>query len=199
MSHLADRTVPRSAKRFWYCLGGLALFSAILMALSGVFLAFYYQPTPNKAYASVFYISNYVRYGWLIRSVHVWGSRIMIALVVLHMARVFVTASYKHPRELNWIAGVLLLVVTLGFAITGDLLPWDARGYASAAAIVELLSRIPLVGDALARLVAGSADLGAAALTRFYASHVIVLPAALTALLAAHFRMVRKHGISRPL
>lgn len=195
----STRTVPSKARRFWYCFGGLAFFSAILQALSGMFLSFYYQPTPEKAYASVFYISNYVNYGWLIRSVHVWGARIMIALVVIHMFRVYVTASYKHPREFNWVAGVLLLTVTLFFAITGNLLPWDQAGYWSSESLLALLAEIPVVGEFIVRMVFGGEALSAAALTRFYAGHIMLLPAVLSVLLIAHFWMVRKQGISEPL
>ncbi|HSK47511.1 MAG TPA: cytochrome b N-terminal domain-containing protein [Coriobacteriia bacterium] len=193
------RTVPAGARRYWYCFGGLAFFSAILQALSGVFMAFYYQPTPDKAYASVFYISNYVHYGWLIRSIHVWGARLMIALVVVHMIRVFVTGSYKHPREFNWVVGVLLLAVTMAFAVTGDLLPWEQSGYWSTKSVLALIGEVPLLGSLLVGLATGGRDLGAAALTRFYASHIMLLPAVLTALLLAHFWMVRRQGISRPL
>jgi menaquinol-cytochrome c reductase cytochrome b subunit len=193
------RTIPAGARRFWYCFGGLALLAAVMQALSGAFLALYYQPTPDDAYASVFYISNYVRYGWLIRSVHVWGARLMIALVAIHMLRVFVSGSYKRPRELNWVAGVLLLAVTAGFMVTGDLLPWNEAGYTSTRAFVELIGTMPLVGAWLANLVLGGDTLGAAAVTRFYAAHIMLLPAALTVLLGAHFWMVRRQGISRPL
>lgn len=198
-SAMAARTVPAGARRWWYCFGGLAFFTAVVQALSGVFLAFYYQPTPDKAYASVFYISNYVHYGWLVRSAHVWGSRLMLVLVLVHMARVFVTASYKHPREFNWVAGVLLLATTFGFAVSGDLLPWDQQGYWSTAAVLDLLGEIPVIGAPLVAFIAGGSSLGEAALTRFYAAHIMLLPAALTALLLAHFWMIRKQGISGPL
>lgn len=196
---LASRTVPLGARRYWYCFGGLAFFAAIMQALSGMFLAFYYQPTPDKAFASVFYLSNYVHYGWLVRSVHVWGSRLMIALVLVHMARVFITGSYKRPREFNWVAGTLLLATTMTFAMTGDLLPWDQQGYWSTRALLELVKQVPLIGHYLMDLIAGGQHLDTATLTRFYAAHIMLLPAVLTALLLAHFWMVRKQGISEPL
>lgn len=196
---MSRRTLPEGAHRFWYCFGGLALFAAVLQALSGVFLTFYYQPTPDKAYASIFYISNYVRYGWLVRSIHAWGAQVMIVLVVIHMIRVYVTASYKHPRELNWVAGVLLFTVTMGFAITGGLLPWDENGYWSTTATLRIVKGVPFAGQWIANLMFGGDKLGAPTLTRFYAGHIMLLPAALAALLLAHFWMVRKQGISRPL
>jgi menaquinol-cytochrome c reductase cytochrome b subunit len=196
---IGSRTVPTGARRYWYCFGGLAFFTALMQALSGMFLAFYYQPTPDKAYASVFYISNYVHYGWLIRSVHLWGSRLMIALVVFHMARVFITASYNPPREFNWVAGTLLFALTMAFAITGDLLPWDQRGYWSTKAMLELVQQVPVIGHYLLDLVSGGQQIGAATLTRFYAGHIMLLPAVFTALLLVHFWMIRKQGIARPL
>lgn len=198
-SSLRERKVPAGALRFWYCFGGLAFFTAIMQALSGLFLSFYYQPTPDRAYASVFYIDTYVRYGWLIRSVHVWGARLMLALVIIHMIRVYVTASYKHPREFNWVAGVLLFAITLGFMVTGGLLPWDQGGYWSTRALIDTVGEIPVIGGAFLRIAAGGTELGGAALTRFYAAHIMLLPAALVLLLAAHFWMVRKQGIAEPL
>lgn len=199
MAAIGARTVPAGTRRFWYCFGGLAFFAAIMQGLTGMFLSFYYQPTPDEAHASVFYISTYVRYGWLIRSVHVWGARLMIALVVVHMLRVFITASYKHPREFNWVAGVMLLATTLGFMVTGELLPWDQNGYWSTQAFAALVKDTPLLGGLLGNLWVGGDSLGAAALTRFYAAHIMLLPATLTVLLLLHFLMVRKQGIARPL
>lgn len=195
----SDRHVSQGNRRFWYCFGGLAFFAAVLQGLSGLFLSFYYQPTTDKAYASVYYISNYVHYGWLIRSVHVWGARLMIALVLLHMLRVYLTGSYRDPRELNWVTGVLLLGFTLAFAVTGDLLPWDQNGYWSSRALVDLLGELPVIGKPLAGLLIGGQQLGDPALTRFYASHIMLLPGGLTLLVALHFWMIRRQGISRPL
>ncbi|NTU71682.1 MAG: cytochrome b6 [Coriobacteriia bacterium] len=194
-----SRPVPMHARRFWYCFGGLAFFAAALQALSGMFLTMYYQPTVERAYASVFYISNFVKYGWLIRSIHVWGAEVMIAFVIVHMIRVYITASYKHPRELNWVAGVLLLAVTLAFGVTGFLLPWDQKAYWGSTVTMSLIREVPLVGAWIARLVVGGDTIGAATLTRFYSAHVMLLPATLTGLLLAHFWMIRKQGISGPL
>lgn len=196
---LSARTVPAKGRRFWYCFGGLSLVASVMQALSGGFLSFYYQPTTDRAYASVFYISNYVHYGWLIRSVHVWGARMMIALVLIHMARVYITASYKHPREFNWVAGALLFAVTLSFMVSGSLLPWNQEGYWATRSLANLLSEIPYVGGLITRMIFGGTSIGNLTLTRFYAFHIMLLPAGLTALLAAHFWMVRKQGIARPL
>jgi quinol-cytochrome oxidoreductase complex cytochrome b subunit len=196
---LYERTVPAFARRFWYCFGGLTFLTAVLQGLSGAFLAMYYQPTPERAYASVFYIDNYVRYGWLIRSAHAWGSQLMVVLMLVHMIRVYATASYKHPREFNWVAGTLLFLVTMMFSLTGSLLPWDQTAYWSSTVTVSLMEQIPIIGDWVARLLVGADRIGAPALSRFFSAHTVILPALLVALLYAHFRMVRRHGISRAL
>lgn len=189
----------KHARRFWYCFGGLTFVTAVLQAITGLFLAFYYEPTPERAYASVFYISHFVNYGWLIRSLHAWGSQLMVVLVIVHMVRVYASAAYKHPRELNWVAGVLLLAVTLGFVLTGDLLPWDQRAYWSTTVVANFIRHMPFVGEWLTHMVVGGDAIGAPTLSRFYSGHIMMLPAFLAALLYAHFRMVRSQGISGPL
>jgi len=193
------RTVPAHARRFWFCFGGLTFFTAIMQALSGIVLAFYYQPTPERAYASIFYISNYVKYGWFIRSVHAWGARLMVAFIIIHMLRVYVTASYKHPREMNWVAGVFLFVITMAFGLTGSLLPWDQQAYWGTAGAIAFIEKTPVVGDWIARFIVGGDAIGPSALSRFYSGHIMMLPAALVILLSVHFWMVRKQGISGPL
>jgi len=193
------KPVPLHARRFWYCFGGLTFFTAVMQMMSGVFLTLYYEPTPDRAYASVFYISNYVKYGWLIRSIHAWGAQLMVVFIIIHMIRVYVTASYKHPREFNWIAGVLLFVITMSFGLTGYLLPWDQKAYWGSTVTVSLMQEVPVMGEWMARLVVGGDKLGAPTLTRFYSAHIMVLPAALLGLLFVHFWMVRKQGISGPL
>ncbi|MBE0476427.1 MAG: cytochrome b N-terminal domain-containing protein [Coriobacteriia bacterium] len=197
--NLLDKPVPAHARRVWYCFGGLTFFVFVLQVLSGVFLTMYYQPTPERAYASVFYISHYVHYGWLIRSIHVWGAHLMVVFIVIHMLRVFLTASYKNPREFNWVAGVFLFVVTMGFGLTGYLLPWDQKAYWGSTVTISLIKQVPLVGNAMAGVVMGGEAIGAPTLTRFYSGHVFLLPAALGVLLVMHFWMIRKQGISGPL
>jgi menaquinol-cytochrome c reductase cytochrome b subunit len=193
------KPVPMHARRFWYCFGGLTFFVAIMQALSGIFLTLYYEPTPDRAYASVFYISNYVKYGWLIRSIHGWGAQLMVVFIIIHMIRVYVTASYKHPREFNWVAGVLLFVITMSFGLTGYLLPWDQKAYWGSTVTVSLMKQVPVIGAWMARIVVGGDSLGAPTLARFYSGHVMLLPASLIGLLFVHFWMVRKQGISGPL
>ncbi len=198
-ANVFSKPVPMHARRFWYCFGGLTFFVFLLQVASGVWLSFYYVPTPEQAYASVFYISNYVNYGWLIRSIHAWGAQLMVVFILIHMIRVFVTGSYKNPREFNWVVGVLLFLITMAFGLTGYLLPWDQKAYWGSTVSLSLVEQVPLLGSVIAQIVLGGEALGAPTLTRFYSGHVFLLPAALVILLVAHFWMIRKQGISGPL
>ncbi len=196
---LFDKPVPMHARRFWYCFGGLTFFVFLLQVASGVFLTLYYVPNPEEAYSSVYYISHYVNYGWLIRSIHLWGAQFMVIFVVLHMLRVFITGAYKKPREFNWVVGVLLFMITMAFGLTGYLLPWDNKAFWGSMVTAQLIAEVPVVGPLMKHILLGGDTLGAPTLTRFYSAHVMLLPGALAVLLVAHFWMIRKQGISGPL
>jgi quinol-cytochrome oxidoreductase complex cytochrome b subunit len=196
---LLDRPVPLHALRFWYCFGGLTLLTFIIQVLTGIVLTLYYVPTPEKAYASVFYLSHYVSYGWLVRSIHKWSAQLMVVFVVLHMLRVFWTASYKHPREFTWVAGMILLLTTLAFGLTGYLLPWDQKAYWGSTVTASLIGQVPGVGTSLAHVILGGDTIGAPTLTRFFSAHIMILPGILVGFAVAHLWMVRKLGISGPL
>ena len=196
---LFNKPVPLHARRFWFCFGGLTLFVFLLQAMTGIFLTFYYVPSTAMAYSSVYYISHYVSYGWLIRSIHLWGAHLMVIFVVVHMLRVFWTASYKHPRELNWVAGVVLFPLTMAFGLTGYLLPWDNKAYWGSTVATSLMAQVPLIGRQIQYVVLGGESIGGPTLTRFFALHVFLLPAGLVAMMFAHFWMIRKQGISGPL
>lgn len=198
-SAILSRPVPEHARRYYFCFGGIALFLFLLEAVTGVILTFYYVPTPDKAYASVYYISHYVNYGWLIRSVHGWGAQLMVVFVIGHMLRVYLTGSYKNPRELNWVVGVALFAATMAFSLTGHLLPWDSRAYWGSTVTLSLVRKIPVVGSSVAYAMMGADSIGAATLARFFSAHIMLLPGVLIALAVIHFWMVRKQGISGPL
>ena len=196
---LLDRTVPDHARRYYFCFGGITFFLFLVEAVTGIILTFYYVPTPDRAYASVYYISHYVSYGWLIRSIHSWGAQLMVVFVVGHMLRVYLTGSYKRPREFNWVVGVVLFALTMAFSLTGHLLPWDSRAYWGSTVTLSLVNKIPIVGGLIGSVMMGADSVGAATLTRFFSGHIMLLPAAVCAFLALHFWMVRKQGISGPL
>lgn len=185
-------------KAFVYCFGGIATGIILLLFLTGLFLVIYYVPSADHAYDSVEYITNTVTLGWLVRGIHHWGASALIIIVVLHMLRVYLHGAYKSPREMNWIVGVLLLVLVLAFGFTGYLLPWAQRSYWATSVGTSLISLVPFIGDSLLKVVRGGAEVGALTLVRFYAIHIGFLPAIFLLLLGLHFFMIRKQGIARP-
>lgn len=196
---LLDKEVPVYAQRFWYCFGGITFFLFLIQVVTGIILLIYYVPSVEKAYASVYFISYYAHYGWLVRSIHHWAANLVVIFVVLHMIRVFVTGSYKAPREFNWVAGVVLLLVTLGFSLTGYLLPWDQKAYWGSTVVTSLITKVPVLGPVLHNIVVGGETIGQPTLTRFFSLHVMILPAIILIALVVHFWMIRKQGISEPL
>jgi cytochrome b6 len=193
------KPVPKHAIRWYFCLGGITFALFVIQGASGILLSLYYKPTPEQAYDSILFIMNNVRFGWLIRSIHSWSASLMIAFCVAHMLRVFITGSFKKPRELNWVAGVLLLLLTLAFGFTGYLLPWDQKALWGSTVGSEILGVVPLIGDALLGLLRGGAEITGLTLTRFYGLHMLVLPVLVFMFLAVHFVIIRRQGISGPL
>ena len=179
-----------------YILGGLTLIMFLLQAITGIMLAFYFDPSPEGAYNSVDFITYQLPLGWLIRGIHHYGSSAMVILVALHMLRTYFFSAYKKPREINWITGVVLLFVTLAFGFTGYLLPWDQKGYWATRVGTQIAGSVPLIGDTLMQLMRGGPNLGQATLTRFYATHILLLPAMIALLIAVHIFQLRYHGMS---
>lgn len=202
---IADHDVPahvnpaNKISAFVYCFGGLTFLIITTQILSGMFLAMYYVPDIVNAYKSVKYITDEVLLGGIVRGMHFWGASLVIIMMFLHMLRVFFTGSYKAPRELNWVVGVLIFFVVMGFGFTGYLLPWDQKAYWATSVGAQIAATVPFVGKYIQVLLVGGPDLGALTLTRFFAIHVFFLPAALLVLLGLHFVMIRKQGISGPL
>lgn len=182
-----------------YCLGGIAFLLYLVQVFTGVLLARYYIPTPDGAYNSVKFIMQEVPLGSLFRSVHHWGSNMMIAAIVLHMMRVFFMGAYKKPRELNWVAGIFLLLLTVVFGFSGYLLPWDQLSFWATTVGLQIPSAIPVVGPIMLKIFVGGSAVEAGALMRFYFMHVFLLPFGLFFLLGVHFFMVRRQGISEAL
>jgi cytochrome b6 len=193
------KPVPKHAIRWYFCLGGITFALFLIQGVTGILLSLYYKPTPEQAYESILFIMNNVRFGWLIRSIHSWSASLMIAFCVAHMLRVFITGSYKNPRELNWVAGTFLLLLTLAFGFTGYLLPWDQKALWGSTVGSEILGVVPLIGDALLGLLRGGAEITGLTLTRFYGLHMLVLPILVFFFLAVHFVIIRRQGISGPL
>ncbi len=193
---LLDVEIPRGVRTYY--LGGLTFFFFFVQTVTGILLVIYYQPSPQGAYDSVLFIMNEVRFGWLIRSVHFWGAHLMIITAVLHLLRIFLQGSYKPPRELTWVVGVLLLLISLAFGLTGYLLPWDQRAFWATTVTTEIAGAFPLVGEWALEFLRGGSQVANLTLSRFFGTHVLVLPAALLGLLFIHLLLVHEQGLARP-
>src|SRR5918999_942530 len=189
------RKVPRDIG--WYHTLGSATLTAFLMqAITGVILAFYYKPDPDKAYESIQRITNDLTLGWLVRGMHRWGASVFIILIFFHMARVFLFGAYKYPRELNWIIGVTMLVLGMLQGFTGYLLPWDQTAYWATVVGINLNGTAPFAGPLLAQFLRGGAEIGENTISIFYALHMLVLPGALIGLITLHIWLVIRLGVT---
>jgi menaquinol-cytochrome c reductase cytochrome b subunit len=191
------RKVPKGTNWF-YTLGSATLFAFLNQAVTGVFLAMYYDPSVTRAYESARFITNEVFLGEFVRGMHKWGSTVMVILIFLHMARTFFFGAYKYPRELNWVIGVALLILTLAMSFTGYLLPFDQRSYWATIVGVNINGTGPLVGPYLNDFLRAGPDFGATTLSRFYAIHMLLIPVAIAALIGAHLYLVAKLGTTAP-
>jgi menaquinol-cytochrome c reductase cytochrome b subunit len=191
------RKVP-SDTNWMQTLGSATLTAFIVQTVTGVILAMYYKPHPDTAYESIRYITNDVTLGWLVRGMHRWGASVFIILMFFHMARVFLFGAYKYPRELNWIIGVLLLVLGMFEGLTGYLLPYDATGYWATVVAININGTAPFLGPFLAQFLAGGAEFGTDTLSRFYSLHMLLLPGAIMGLIGLHLYLVVRLGVSSP-
>ena len=191
------RKVPKGTNWF-YTLGSASLFAFLSQAVTGVFLAMYYDPSITNAYESTRHLTNEVFLGEFVRGMHRWGSSVMVILVFLHMARTFFFGAYKYPRELNWIIGVVLVILTFVMGLTGYLLPFDQRSYWATIVASNITASGPFVGPYLADFLRGGPDFGATTLSRFYSIHMLLVPGLMAALIGAHLYLVAKHGTTAP-
>ncbi len=188
------RQIAPPSVGFWQILGGLTLFLLFLEITTGILLMVYYRPSADEAYESVFYIINDVQLGWLIHELHRWGAQLFILFVLAHLLRVYFHEAYRE-RELNWVIGVVLLLVVGAFAFTGRLLVWDQRAFWGTDAVRRVLAEIPLVGKAILYFLWGSTELDANALLRFYVFHVGLLPWVAIGLVMIHLYLVSRQGV----
>ena len=195
---ISSKYVPPHVNIF-YCFGGLVLTCFLIQVATGFAMTFYYRPSVVDAFASVEYIMTSVNFGWLIRSMHRWSASMMVLMLVLHVFRVYLTGGFKKPRELTWVTGVILSVVTVSFGVTGYSLPWDQVGFWACKIVTGVPAAVPIVGPPLVLVLRGGESVGQATLTRFYSAHTFVLPVAAAVLMLTHFLMIRKQGISGPL
>jgi menaquinol-cytochrome c reductase cytochrome b subunit len=191
------RKVPHDTN-WMQTLGSASLTAFIVQAVTGVVLAMYYRPDPNTAYDSVVRITNDVTLGWLVRGMHKWGASVFIILIFFHMARVFLFGAYKYPRELNWIVGVLLLLLAMLEGFTGYLLPFDQTAYWATVVGINLNGTAPFLGPFLAQFLQGGTNIGENTLSTFYAIHMLLIPGALIALILFHLYLVVRLGVTSP-
>jgi menaquinol-cytochrome c reductase cytochrome b subunit len=197
LTGLLYRKVPKGTNWF-YTLGSATLFAFTLQAVTGVFLAMYYDPSPTQAYASVTHLTNDVFLGEFVRGMHKWGASVMIILIYLHMARTFVFGAYKYPRELNWVIGVTLLILTMIMGFTGYLLPFDQRSFWATVVGVNINGTGPFIGPYLSDFLRAGAEFNGSTLSRFYAIHMLLVPGLIIALIGAHLYLVVKLGTTAP-
>jgi quinol-cytochrome oxidoreductase complex cytochrome b subunit len=191
------RKVPKGTNWF-YTLGSATMFAFVSQAITGVFLAMYYTPSATQAYESARHITNDVFLGEFVRGMHKWGSTVMVILIFLHMARTFFFGAYKYPRELNWVIGVVLVILTFVMSLTGYLLPFDQRSYWATIVASNINGTGPFVGPFLSDFLRGGGDFGATTLSRFYAIHMMVVPGLIAALIGAHLYLVARLGTTAP-
>jgi menaquinol-cytochrome c reductase cytochrome b subunit len=195
---LLFRKVPKGTNWF-YTLGSATLFAFLSQAVTGVVLAMFYRPDPSGgAYESIRNITDHVFLGQFVRGMHLWGASVMVVLVFLHMGRTFLFGAYKYPRELNWVIGVVLLILTLVMALTGYLLPFDQRAYWATVVATNITATGPLIGPYLGDLLRAGPEFGATTLSRFYSIHMLVVPGLIAALIGAHLYLVTKLGTTAP-
>jgi cytochrome b6 len=195
---MRHKRVPEHCYSIWYYFGGMTLFLFIIQVATGALLLLYYRPSAGEAYESVQFIMTRVPFGWLVRSIHAWSANLMVAAAVAHLLSVLFLHAYRPPRELTWMSGVLLLLLTLAFGFTGYLLPWNELSFFATRVGTDIAATVPVAGHFIVRFLRGGDDVTGATLTRLFGVHVAILPAVATALLVLHLVLVQVHGMSLP-
>ena len=193
---VAEHPVPKNTASWWYVFGSAALVVFLLQLATGIMLALIYVPSASEAWSSLQSLNHDVTLGWFIRALHGWGSNFMVAIVLIHMMQVFLFGAYKFPRELTWVVGVFLLLMTMGMAFTGQVLRFDQDAYWGLGIGASIASRVPVLGPAIVKLMLGGPIIAGATLSRFFALHVFVIPGMLIAFVGLHLLMVVKLGIN---
>lgn len=192
------KKVPLHRHSIWYYFGGMTLFLFSVQIVTGILLLFYYQPGEQSSYESVQHIMSDVPFGWLIRSLHSWSANLMIATAFVHLFSVFFLRAYRRPREVTWLTGAFLLVLSLTFGFSGYLLPWNELSYFATRVGTEIPGVVPVVGKFILLFLRNGKEVTGATINRFFAIHVWVLPLFAFGLLGIHLAMVQKHGMSVP-
>lgn len=197
LAWLGTRKVPKGVT-WWYTFGSATLVAFIMLVVTGIFLVMNYSPSPDHAWDSVQYITNNVQFGSLIRSIHHWSAYAMIFLIIVHALRVFFMAAYRYPRELTWVIGVVLILLVMGSAFTGYLLPWDQKAYWATEVGTRIAGQTPIIGSWIRTLLVGGDQLGTLTLSRFFTFHAAIIPGLIVLFAALHLFLVIRQGISAP-
>jgi len=196
---ILDKPVSGFERKWRHCFGGITLTLIGLQLVTGVFLSFYYIPSVDRAFESIQMITDEVAFGWLVRGIHHWSAYLIVVTMIIHLLKVFITGSYRPPREFTWVSGVLLLMIVFGFLATGYLLTWSQQGYWASRVAMGLAGEVPVAGPVILLFVQGGYVIKQAALTRFFTTHVFLLPVAIIVLLGVHFALIRRLGVQKPL
>jgi cytochrome b6 len=192
------KTVPMHRHSPWYYFGGMTLFLFMVQVGTGILLMLYYRPSAEGAYESVQFIMTKVPFGWLIRSIHSWSANLMIVTAFVHLFSVFFLKAYRAPRELTWVSGFMLLMLSMGFGFSGYLLPWNKLAFFATQVGTDIAGAVPVIGEGIVRFLRGGDHVTGGTLSRFYGWHVALLPAITTVFLGLHLIMVQRHGMSTP-
>ncbi len=195
---IAEKSVPVHRYKVWYYMGGITLFLLGVQLFTGILLLLYYRPSSEEAYESVKFIVSQVQFGWLIRNIHSWSANLLIFMAFVHLFSTLFLRSYRKPRELTWISGVLLLFVMMAFGFSGYLLPWNELSFFATKVGTGIAGAVPVVGHFMLRFLRGGDDVTGATLTRFYGLHVALLPAVTTLILSLHLLLIQRQGMSVP-
>jgi ubiquinol-cytochrome c reductase cytochrome b subunit len=192
----AGHPIPKSSASWFYVFGSMTLLCFTIQVLTGILLALVYIPSANEAYRSLEVLNYQQELGWFLRGLHYWGSNCMVVVMFFHMTQVFLWGAYKHPRELTWITGVVLLLLTLALSFTGQVMRFDSDAYWGIGIGAAISGRIPIIGAQIVNLLLGGPIIGSDTLSRFFALHVFVLPGAVLALVSLHLRLVLLQGVN---
>lgn len=200
LEFLRHKEVPLGAHWMgWYYLGGVTMFFFIVQVITGVLLLMYYQPGEATAYESIHFLTTKVPFGWLIRSIHSWSAHLMIVALLLHMFSTMMLKAYRPPREVTWVSGYFLFLLTLGFGFSGYLLPWNKLAYFATTVGTNIVVSVPFLGDWLLQVLRGGPDVTINTLYRFFAGHVVILPLAFVGVIGLHLLLIQRQGMAPPI
>lgn len=199
VNFMGKKYVPVHRHSIWYYFGGLSLFLFIIQVITGILLLFYYKGSADLAFESIQFIMSKVEFGWLIRSIHAWSANLFILSIFIHMFSVYFEKSYRKPRELTWVTGMIMLFLSLGFGFSGYLLPWNELAFFATKVGSDIFGAVPVIGEPLKIFIRGGEDVTGATLSRLFGFHVALLPGIFTFLLMLHLILVQRQGMSEPM